>query len=478
MSTRAHRLGLLTPSVLVGAAILSLLAVANPVIAIAAAVAIVFAFVVFANLAAGYAALVFVSFVATFPRSGSLSLAKGAGLLLAVAWLAHLGMRERDQPDFFADHPQLTWAMVAFIGWATLTLVWAQQTGMGITALSRYVPNLLLLPIAYTATRGRSELTLALTAIVLGAVLAAIFGILQPPSPSIAAEGRATGTIGDPNELAAALLVGLALAAGFALARGLSPALRLVGVLAVPLCAAGIFLSLSRGGLIALAALLVAGTILAGRWRGAVTAILVAVAVGGVVYFTQLAPPSARERITTANGGSGRSDLWTVGWRMVQAHPIGGVGVGNFQAVSGNYALQPGFLRRADLIFSEEPKVAHNTYLQVMAETGIPGLLFFLGTIATCLACALRAARIWAKRHDVVMEAFARSVTLGLIGMLTADFFISQMYSKLLWATLALGPVLLAIARHEAIHPSPMEIGRLKTDERGSSAQALAALGQ
>jgi O-antigen ligase len=451
MSARIRWLGLLPASVLAGAAILGVLAVVGPVIAIGVAAATVFAFVVFADLATGFATLAFLSFVDILPTSGSLSLAKGVGLLLAVAWLVRLSTHERGRQDFFADHPQLTWLMIAFLGWATLTLVWASQTGPGVTALSRYVPNILLLPIAYTAVRGRRDLMLALTAILLGAILAAGFGVLQPPNPSIAAEGRATGTIGDPNELAAALLIGLALGAGFALARGLSPRLRLAGALAVPLCAAGIFLSVSRGGLIALGALLVAGTVLAGRWRGAVTAILVAVAAGGVLYFTELAPLPARERVTTANGGSGRTDLWTVGWRMVQAHPVEGVGVGNFQVVSRNYALQPGFLRRTDLIFSAEPKIAHNTYLQVMAETGVVGLLFFLGTIGACLACALRAARIWAKRQDVVMETFARGIVLGLIGMLTADFFISQMYSKLLWVTLALGPAMLAIARYEAI---------------------------
>ncbi len=48
------------------------------------------------------------------------------------------------------------------------------------------------------------------------------------------------------------------------------------------------------------------------------------------------------------------------------------------------------------------------------------------------------------------MEALARAVLLGLIGMLVADFFISQMYSKLLWVLLALGPAMLAIARRES----------------------------
>jgi putative inorganic carbon (hco3(-)) transporter len=450
MTARSRWSWLLPSSLLATAAALGVVAAIGPAIAIGVAAALVFAYIVFADFAAGFAILAFLSFLEILPTSGSLSPAKGAGLLLAVAWLARLSLRERDERDFFGDHPELTWMMIAFLGWGAITLLWATQTGPGITALSRYLPNLLLLPIAYAALRGRRDAKLVLAVIVAGAVLAAGFGILKPPEASIATEGRATGTIGDPNELAAALLVGLALAAGFALGRGRWPLLRLGALLAIPLCAAGIFLSLSRGGLIALAAVLVAGTMLAGRWRLAMTAVLVAVALGGVVYFTQIASLPARERITTSNGGSGRSDLWTVGLRMVRAHPVSGVGVGNFPVVSRNYVLQPGTLLRSDLIFSSEPKIAHNTYLQIAAETGVPGLLLFLGIVLACLSCTLRAARLWARRHDRVMEALARSLLLALIGMLVADFFISQMYSKLLWVGLALAPAMLAVARDEA----------------------------
>lgn len=469
MIARARGLPLMQSSILTMAAILGVLAVAQPLIALALAGAVVLVYVAFTDLAMAFAVLAFLSFIGILPTSGSLSLAKGVGLLVALAWLARFAMSARGERDFFAAHSHLAWVMIAFLGWAALTLVWAPQTGAGITALSRYIPNMLLLPIAYTAVRGRRDLTLVLAAFVLGAILAAGFGIIQPPDASAIESTRATGTLGDPNELAAALLVGLALGAGFALARGRSPALRLGGLVAIPLCAAGIFLSLSRGGLVALAAVLLVGTVSAGRWRVAVTAILVAVAAGGVLYFTQLAPLPARERVLTANGGSGRSDLWKVGLRIVRAHPVGGVGVGNFQTSSPNYVLQPGALKRTDLIFSPAPKVAHNTYLQVLSEMGVPGLLLFLAVIGVCVHCTLRAARIWAQRRDVAMEALARAVFLALTGILVADFFGSEMYSKLLWALLALGPAMLAIASHEATEP---DVPSRAAKDRAGSAQA------
>jgi putative inorganic carbon (hco3(-)) transporter len=451
MAARLSRFSPFACGALAIAVLLGLVAAVQPLFAVGGAVAIVFAYVVFSDLVVGFAALAFLGFLDTLPTSGSLSLAKAAGLLLAVAWLARFSVGERNQRDFFADHPMLTWVLIAFFGWATVSLLWAPEVGTGATALSRYAPNLLLLPIAYAAVRTRRDLAMVCGAIICGAVLAATFGVLQPPEPGLIEESaRATGTVGDPNELAAFLLVGLTLAAGIALGRGRPPAVRLAAGLAVPLCAAGIFLSLSRGGLVALGAVLIAGTIFAGRWRLAITVILVAVVAGGFLYYTELAPLPARERVTTTNGGSGRSDLWKVGLRILKANPVSGIGVGNFQAVSPKYVLQPGPIARADLIFSSAPKVTHNTYLEIADEMGLPGLLLFLGTVISCLACALKAANLWAARSDEKMEALARGIFLGLLGMLVADFFISDMYTKLLWVMLAIGPATLAVARSES----------------------------
>lgn len=448
MAARARGVGLLAPSALATALILGLVAAVNPLVAVGVALGLVFAFVVFTDLAVGFAVLGFLSFLDVLPTSGGLSLSKGAGLLLAMAWLARLFTRQREG-DFFSEYPGLTWLLIAFLAWASLTLVWAVQTGTGVTALSRYFLDILLLPIAFTAVRTRRDLVIVVAAIAIGAFVASAFGIVKPPSPEVI-EGRATGTIGDPNELAAALIVGLALAAGLMLSKGRPPAVRLGALLVIPFCAAGVFLSLSRGGLVALGAVLLGAPLLAGRWRPAMAGLLVLVAASGFLYFTQIAPLPARERITMSNGGSGRTALWTIGLRMVEAHPIGGVGVGNFPAASPNYVLQPGLLERDELIFSVAPKVTHNTYLEILAEMGFPGLLLFLGIVGTSLLCTLRAARLWSLRGAVGMEALARGMLLGLIGLLVADFFISEMYGKLLWTMLALGPAMFAIARREA----------------------------
>jgi hypothetical protein len=60
-------------------------------------------------------------------------------------------------------------------------------------------------------------------------------------------------------------------------------------------------------------------------------------------------------------------------------------------------------------------------------------------------------------------------VVLALIGVLVADFFISQMYSKLLWTLLALGPAMYALARHEARRDSEPDDPRDGAPSRAGS---------
>jgi len=63
-----------------------------------------------------------------------------------------------------------------------------------------------------------------------------------------------------------------------------------------------------------------------------------------------------------------RTDFWRSAWGMIRDHPFFGVGIGNFGDYYALYRL-PG---------ARETKLAHNDYLQVLAELGVFGLVAFL----------------------------------------------------------------------------------------------------
>jgi O-antigen ligase len=197
-----------------------------------------------------------------------------------------------------------------------------------------------------------------------------------------------------------------------------------------------------------------------------------------VGFFAIVATPEQRGRVTEVAGGSGRADIWTIGWRMVEAHPVNGIGVGQFRSNAVHYLIAPGTIQRSDLIITT-PKVAHNIYLHVLAELGVIGLVAFLLILGFSLRCALRAARLFERCKDLTMELLSRAVFVGLVGILTADFFASEQFSKQLWLLLGLGPALLTMAQGGAQEEERTEGGSLPAGplapERLEPAPALSA---
>jgi O-antigen ligase len=422
----------------------------DPRIALAAAIGLAFVVLVMGDLTIGLCLFAVVAFLDVLPHLGgsALSFTKIVGFLLAVSWLAKISSARDVRNDFLAAHPMFTYVLALFVGWSALSLTWAESSSAGTTPVLRYALNVVLFLIVYTAVRTPKHLAWTIGAYVIGSALAAGYGVLNPPENVAYYDvTRVSGTIGDPNELAGVLVGGTILAAALAAVLKRAPLLRLAAAGASALCAAGIFLSLSRGGLVALGFSLVAAIVVAGRrWRVQALAMAVVVAAGAFVYFGFYASTDASSRVTSFGRGTGRADIWTVGWRMVEAHPVRGVGVGNYRTASIHYLLEPGAIQRDEFIV-DTPKVAHNTYLQVLAELGVVGAALFAAIIGFSLLCILRAARIFERLGDPTMELMSRALLVALCGVLAADFFISEEFSKQLWLLLGLGPALLAIGR-------------------------------
>jgi O-antigen ligase len=442
--------GLLTIAVAVGA-----LSGVDPRLGLAAAMSLGFVIVVMADLAVGLCLYALIAFLNIVPDVGGsfLSFDKVAGGLLAISWLAAVASRKGARRAFVTAHPLFAAVLVFFLAWTALSLTWAGSFGDGFQSVTRYLLSAFLFLIVFTAIRERKHVEWLLGAFVVASLLSALYGLVAPPDPQgVQGSDRLAGTLGDANALAAVLVAGVVIAFALAYEMNRKPLVRILLVAAGALCLLCNLLTLSRGGLVALGVALVAAVVFGGRWRtfAAVMGVLMAVAVVG--FFAFVATPEQTARVTNVEqgGGSGRTDLWTVGWRMVEAHPIGGVGAGNFQSESIHYLIAPGALHRSDLIINTQ-HVAHNTYLQVLSEMGIVALVPFLLILLFSLWCLLAAARGFAERDELGMEMIARATLVGLCGILAADFFVSGQFSKQLWLLLGLGPALLAMSRRPSI---------------------------
>ncbi|MEJ7892823.1 MAG: O-antigen ligase family protein [Solirubrobacteraceae bacterium] len=207
----------------------------------------------------------------------------------------------------------------------------------------------------------------------------------------------------------------------------------------------GLAATQSRGGLLAAAAAAIVALFVMRRHRLQVTAAL-AIAVGLIGFWFAISP-GAFERVSNVDdGGNGREDLWTVAWRVFEDHPLQGVGLGGFQEASASYVLQPGQLSAVDLIV-ERPHVVHNTYLQLLAETGIIGLVLYLATLLAFLAASWQAGRLFDARGDPGLETLARSLFVAQISIMAALFFISGASTAPFWVLYGVSGALLMVAR-------------------------------
>ncbi|MGH3627241.1 MAG: O-antigen ligase family protein, partial [Sciscionella sp.] len=309
----------------------------------------------------------------------------------------------------------------------------------------RLALNIILVPIAYGAARERRHVTWLVGAFVVGAVISGTYGLVLSSSGGIDA-GRLTGTLGESNAEGTVLAAAIPLLIALYIVIRHSARLKLAALIGVALLFAGLVGTLSREGLVSLGAVLVGAVVFGGRWRRHAVVLLVVGVTATVGYYAVLAPPSSVQRVTMTDT-SGRSSLWTVAWRVIQAHPLLGVGNGNFVQVSRRYINQPGQIEAYYIV--SQPKVAHNTFLEAAADLGIPGLLMLLAVLWFLLSAAVRAAWTFERLGDGPMELIARGVFLAVLAVLASDMFVSGDYAKYQWLLFGLCPVLLAAARRE-----------------------------
>jgi O-antigen ligase len=431
------------------AAAVGLLAGLQPVLAIAAALAVGFTLLCFADLAAGTALFALITFTEFLPGGGAIvSVTKAAGLVLALAWFALIVTRPSTRGEFFGTHPVVSVVLVAFVGWSLVSFVWAEEPSTSLSAALRLALNVGLMIIVFTAARTAGQARMIATAFVAGTAIAAAYGVLTPPTEE--QFGRLSAGSLDPNQLAAALCAGSALAIGIAAAWPRQPLIRWGAVVVAVFAVIAIFLTASRGGLISLSVALLAAAIFGRGWRPQIGIFAAVLSVVAFIYFTGFASDQVRERLESTTQGQsqtleGRTTIWAVGWRVFEDNPGVGVGAGNFGVSSRHYVLDAGALGRTDQII-DVGQPAHNSYLEVMSELGLIGLAGLLTILGFCLWCALSASRRFQDRGNDAMGALSFSLFVALAGTLAANFFITELYSNHLWLLLGLAPALRAIS--------------------------------
>lgn len=235
---------------------------------------------------------------------------------------------------------------------------------------------------------------------------------------------RGLGLINDPNDFGQLLLCVIPLMFFFWRAKKM---LFNITFVVLPVCVLlfGVYLTHSRGALLALIAMAI---VAARRRMGTVPALVLA----GVLFASAMALHFTGGRQISEQSGSDRTSLWSEGLQILKAHPLFGVGFGNM----GDY--------------TDTHQTAHDSVMVCAVELGLFGLyfwsLFLFPTVRDALAIASpkkvsegrpvtpeeaihpQTARSVQALDRAEINRLGRLLVLSLTGFLIAGVFLSRAY--------------------------------------------------
>jgi O-antigen ligase len=387
------------------------------------------------DLAVSLVVFTVLTFFEQLPSFGpDITLIKVAGALVALSWAVRVLDDQERLPLFARDEPLIAFAIAGFFVLAAASAIWATDSSATTSAVGRLALVIILLFVTYSAIREPRHLRWMMWAFCVGAALTTGYGLLH----GLTSGGdRLAGGILDPNFLAASILVGVVFAV-FLLSATSSRLQRLLLFALLGLLVPSFFLTQSRGAFVAFAVTVVVSLFIAGPARGGIVVLLLIVGAFAIGYFTFVATPAQRERLTniSAQGSSGRADDWHIALSMASGHPLLGIGLNNYRVVEPDYITQTTpFLDVYELLRIPQ---THNTYLQTLSELGAVGLALLGGILGSILWMGLRGARALARAGRRVDEAMVRGVLVGAFALMTAYFFLPGLYDKQLWLLLGL----------------------------------------
>jgi O-antigen ligase len=125
---------------------------------------------------------------------------------------------------------------------------------------------------------------------------------------------------------------------------------------------------------------------------------------------------------------------------MIAENPLLGTGPGTFPlhyATTG-YAKVFSVSGKTDDLYRR----AHNTYLEIFSELGIPAGLMFVGMLALGLYNLIRARHAWLLREDRHQADLMTHLGMSFLSLTLFLMFLSAPNHKYLWIMLALTGVL------------------------------------
>jgi O-antigen ligase len=334
------------------------------------------------------------------------------------------------QRPFRLCWPPVCWAVLAFLFYAIPRCQLVDVAYVGHQQLVQVVVYVALFFVVLNNLNRKDSATIvAMTLVIVGFVLA-FFAVVQfvKHSPHIWATAkpakylaRGSGTFINPNSFAGYLEMMVPLALAYTVMSRFSPTVKVVLAYAVLAMLAGIVVSLSRGGILAITVALVlfcALLLVQGQYWLPALVTLGVILVAGLVVLGQFGSLQRRFSAAFQNqhlDSEGREFYWKAAEQLYAHDPVWGVGPGHFDVE---------FPTVRPWQSQNRPTFVHNDYLNTLCEWGAVGMGIVTGF---CILLAWVAVGAWSSvrrsandfssyRSD--RRAFILGASFGLVAVM------------------------------------------------------------
>jgi putative inorganic carbon (HCO3(-)) transporter len=302
-------------------------------------------------------------------------------LLALVVGLAGPSLYPRRKVFF---HPAFVWLVLFFVVQAASLM--SSGIGIVLSELSYWSAYLIFVVVSLLLIRDERSLASYVRGMIAGSMFIVLFGIWAVFAAAPQAIGGRAGAYGmyeNHNDYSFIIIQIVPFLYMYRKVVHGTGARLLLGA-ALIACMVGTLLSLSRGGMLALVLEFGLIILIGMEGRKRLLWLPVLVIVGAAAIGLQWAKRAENQGsyYTAEDAENSRMELWRAATRMVLEKPLLGVGRGLFYEYARDYG---------EISYDNRGKNTHNTYLEILAGTGLIGFFSFVGMLWKVIGALRRA---------------------------------------------------------------------------------------
>lgn len=359
-------------------------------------------------------------------------------LILYPIWLTYISLTKT---HYFYKLSTLDKYLILFVGWLLISILFNEKNDLSVQHATQYVTWLVMFKLFQAAVLDLETLRKVVAALCVVVFVLVVEGIQHKLSVDglgwagqdlgwVQKEVLAAGGTGrtrwvsifdGPGVFCIAYTTALPFVMQY-LFMPVKKSTKIISLFFTILFLLAIYYTGSRGGFLAALAIIT----LFVMYKSNLSISKLAMISGLLVTLFAMAPSHLTNTKDSSNSAQHRVDMWGKGATMVRYNPVFGVGRGNYKKHS--YLL-----------------IAHNSMIEIMAETGFPGVFLWLCVIYL----AFKNLYLYHKKEEKLEnKMFATAVAISLAGYLVSSIFVTAEFETM-YMVIAFAGIIGSVSKEE-----------------------------